>query len=38
MDQMGSAFLLAHGLGVPVKDATELKTLMQRGVGQADLR
>ena len=27
MDQMGSPYLLAHGLGVPVKDATTTVTL-----------
>ena len=31
MDQMGSAFLLAHGLGVPVQDATTTVEFPQAG-------
>ncbi|OHX64159.1 FAD-dependent oxidoreductase [Flammeovirga pacifica] len=31
MDQMGSPYLLAHGLGVPVKDATTKVTFSKRG-------
>ena len=31
MDQMGSPYLLAHGLGVPVKDATASVTLPKAG-------
>ena len=31
MDQMGSAFMLAHGLGVPVKDATTTVEFPQAG-------
>ena len=31
MDQMGSPFLLAHGLGVPVADATTTITVRQGG-------
>jgi len=31
MDQMGSAYLLAHGLGVPVKDAVTVVTLPEAG-------
>ncbi|MEI8354346.1 MAG: FAD-dependent oxidoreductase, partial [Lentisphaerota bacterium] len=31
MDQMGSAFMLAHGLGVPVKDATTTVEFPQTG-------
>src|SRR5277367_1979014 len=31
MDQMGSAYLLAHGLGVPVKDAVTKLTLSSPG-------
>ncbi|OHB63879.1 MAG: pyridine nucleotide-disulfide oxidoreductase [Planctomycetes bacterium RBG_13_60_9] len=31
MDQMGSPFLLAHGLGVPVRDAVTTVTLPQAG-------
>ncbi len=31
MDQMGSPFLLAHGLGVPVADAVTMATLPQPG-------
>ncbi|HEY1065746.1 MAG TPA: FAD-dependent oxidoreductase, partial [Pirellulales bacterium] len=32
MDQMGSPYLLAHGLGVPVKDATTTITFPEKGV------
>jgi len=32
MDEMGSPFLLAHGLGVPVKDATTAVTVPAAGV------
>ena len=31
MDQMGSAYMLAHGLGVPVKDATTTVEFPQAG-------
>lgn len=31
MDQMGSPFLLAHGIGVPVKDATTIVTFPETG-------
>jgi len=31
MDQMGSAYLLAHGLGVPVKDAVTTATIASPG-------
>jgi hypothetical protein len=31
MDQMGSPYLLAHGLGIPVKDATTTVTFPSRG-------
>ena len=31
MDQMGSAYLLAHGLGVPVKDAVTTETIVSPG-------
>ena len=31
MDQMGSSFILAHGLGIPVADATTKVTLSEPG-------
>ena len=31
MDQMGSAYLLAHGLGLPVQDATSTVTILREG-------
>lgn len=32
MDQMGSPFLLAHGMGVPVRDASTVVNIPQKGV------
>ena len=38
MDQMGSPYLLAHGLGVPVKDATTKVTLPTTGTYRVFVR
>lgn len=38
MDQMGSPFLLAHGLGVPVRDATTKVELPEAGTYQVWVR
>ncbi len=38
MDQMGSSFLLAHGLGVPVADATAAVTFPEAGTYQVFAR
>ncbi len=38
MDQMGSAYLMAHGLGVPVRDATTEVEFTQRGKYRVWLR
>ncbi|MEI6657006.1 MAG: hypothetical protein WCO76_00585, partial [Planctomycetota bacterium] len=38
MEQMGSPYLLAHGLGVPVKDATTGVTFPESGVHRVWVR
>lgn len=38
MDQMGSSYLLAHGLGVPVEDATTLIAVPEKGEYQVWVR
>ena len=32
MDQMGSPYLMAHGMGIPVADATEKSTFPRRAL------
>src|SRR5512137_1544431 len=38
MDQMGSPYLLAHGLGIPVKDATRTVNIASPGAYRAWVR
>ena len=38
MDQMGSPYLLAHGLGIPVKDATKTVNIVSPGTYRAWVR